>query len=48
MEQKKKYFTPWLEVMFVSTADIMKASDPSDTPKTPGDLGAPERQPKAF
>lgn len=45
MEQIKKYFTPWVDVMFVSTADIMKASDPSDTPTTPG---APERQQKAF
>ena len=45
MEQKKKYFTPWMEVMFVSTADIMKTGDPSDTPTPPG---APERKPKAF
>ena len=45
MEQKKKYFTPWVEVMFVKTVELMHAGDPSDIPTPPG---APERQPKAF
>jgi len=48
MEQKKKYLTPWLEVMFVKTVELMHASDLSDTPNTPGASGAPERQQKAF
>jgi hypothetical protein len=48
MEQKKKYFTPWMEVMFVKTVELMRAGDPSDTPNIPGALGAPERQQKAF
>lgn len=45
MEQQKKYFTPWVDVMFVKTVELMRAGDPSDTPNTPG---APERQQKAF
>ena len=49
MEQKKKYFTPWMEVMFVKTVELMRAGDPSDTPTPPGTVpGAPERQQKAF
>lgn len=45
MEQKMKYITPWVDVMFVKTVELMHAGDASDTPTPPG---APERQPKAF
>lgn len=39
MELKKIYITPEVEVMLMSTADVMRASEPSDTPVVPGVSG---------
>lgn len=36
MEKKKIYFTPEIDIMLLKTADMMKASEPSDIPLAPG------------
>ena len=36
MEQKLIYITPYVEVMHMKTADVMKASPESDKPIVPG------------
>lgn len=45
MEQKLIYITPYVEVMHMKTADVMKTSQPSDTPIVPG---APARRTDVF
>ena len=49
MEQKKLYITPDVEIMLLYTADVMKVSEPSDTPVPPGtSSSAPERRTEVF
>ena len=46
MKQKKIYSIPEVDILFVNTVDIMRASGLSDTPPPPTS-SAPERK-KAF
>lgn len=49
MEQKKKYFTPEVDIMLLKTADVMKTSEPSDIPPAPGaSSSAPAQRTPAF
>ena len=45
MEMKKMYFTPEMAVMLLDTEELMRASQPSDTPTSPG---APARRTDVF
>ena len=44
-KEKMKYITPEVVAMLMSTADVMKTAQPSDTPMPPG---APARRTDVF